>query len=85
MENKKITQENICNELISYVKNNITDNSISIESETPFNQIGLDSSSIIEIVLFIERKFSVVIPEGDLIPENLKSINALAKCTYKHL
>jgi len=83
--NKKFSEQDICNELISYVKSNITDNSISILKETPFNQIGLDSSSIIELILFIERKFNVSIPEADLVPDNLKSVEALAQCTYKYI
>jgi acyl carrier protein len=82
---KKFSQQDICNELINYVKSNIADSSISISKETPFNQIGLDSSSIIELVLFIERKFQVTIPEGDLVPDNLKSVEALARCTYKYI
>jgi acyl carrier protein len=82
---KKFSEQGICNELISYVKSNIADRSISILKETPFNQIGLDSSSIIELVLFIERKFNVFIPEGDLVPDNLKSVEALARCTYKYI
>jgi len=82
---KKFSEQDICNELISYVKNNIVDSSISISNETPFNQIGLDSSSIIELVLFIERKFQVAISEGDLVPDNLKSVEALARCTYKYI
>ena len=82
---KKFSEQDICNELISYIKSNITDNSISIAKETPFNQIGLDSSSIIELVLFIERKFNVSIPEGDLVPDNLKSVETLAQCTYKYI
>jgi acyl carrier protein len=82
---KKFSEQDICNELIGYVKSNIAHSSILIKKETPFNQIGLDSSSIIELVLFIERKFNVSIPEGDLVPDNLKSVEALARCTYKYI
>jgi len=85
MENKKFTQEYICNELIRYVKTNIADSSVLMEAQTPFNQTGLDSSSVIELVLFIERKFDIIILEEDLIPENLKSITALTQCTYKYI
>jgi acyl carrier protein len=84
MEENKNSKEYICRELVAYIKKNITDSTVLIEAQTPFNQIGLDSSSVIEIILFIERKFNVVIPEEDLIPENLKSVEALAQCTYKN-
>jgi acyl carrier protein len=47
--------------------------------------LGIDSLSIIAIVLFIERKFGVRIPEEELIPENLESINAVAACCFRLL
>lgn len=81
---EKISKEYICSELILYVQKNILDGSVTITADTPFKQIGLDSMSIIELVLFIERKFNVAISEKDLIPENLKSIDSLAQCTYKY-
>ena len=82
---EKISKETICNELVLYVQKNILDGSVSITAETPFKQVGLDSMSIIELVLFIERKFNVAITEKDLIPENLKSVSSLAECTFKYL
>ncbi len=82
---QKITQEIIRNELMSFIQTNILDSTISITPETPFNEIGLDSMSIIEIVLFIERKFGIAISERDLIPDNLKSVQSLAECTFKCL
>ena len=82
---KKYSEQDICNELINYIKSNLADSNISISKDTPFNQIGLDSSSVIELVLFIERKFQVSITEGDLVPDNLKSVDTLAQCTYKYI
>lgn len=82
---EKISKENICNELVLYIQKNILDGSVTLTSETPFKQIGLDSMSIIELVLFIERKFNVAISEKDLIPENLISVRSLAECTFKYL
>ena len=75
---EKISIENICHELVIYVQKNILDDSVTITPETLFNQVGLDSMSIIELVLFIERKFKVAILEKDLIPDNLKYIRNLA-------
>ena len=81
---EKLSIENICHELVIYVQKNILDDSVTITPETLFNQVGLDSMSIIELVLFIERKFKVAILEKDLIPDNLKSIRTLAECTFKY-
>jgi len=40
--------------------------------------VGIDSFSTVEIILFIERKFGVAIPDEKLIPDNFKTLNALA-------
>jgi len=77
--------KNICDELLSFIKANILDSAAIIEPDTPFSEAGLDSMSIIEIVLFIERKYGVSITERDLTVENLKSARSLAECTFKHL
>jgi acyl carrier protein len=82
---EKISKEHICNELLLFVQSAIIDSSVSITPDTLFSDIGIDSMSIIELVLFIERKFEVAISEKDLTPENLKSIQTLAECTFKYL
>jgi acyl carrier protein len=82
---EKISIENICIELLLFVQSSILDSSVKISPETHFSEIGIDSMSIIELVLFIERKFNVAISEKDLSPENLKSIQTLAECTFKYL
>lgn len=80
---EKVSKEHISNELVKFVQTTILDSSITITADTPFKDIGIDSMSIIELVLFIERKFNVPISDKDLVPDNLKSINTLAECTYK--
>lgn len=59
------------------VKNILTDN-INITSDQELKVAGLDSFSIVEIILFIERKYGFVIPDEQLIPENFKTIHAIA-------
>lgn len=81
----KISKEDISNELVKFVQTTIVDSSVTITTETQFKDIGIDSMSIIELVLFIERKFNVSLSDKDLIPENLKSVNTLAECTYKNM
>lgn len=82
---EKISEELICSELLLFVQSSILDSSVSITPDNRFSDIGIDSMSIIELVLFIERKFEVAISEKDLTPENLKSIQTLAECTFKYL
>ena len=79
----KISKEYISNELVKFIQTTILDSSITINAETQFKDIGIDSMSIIELVLFIERKFNISLSDKDLIPENLKSVSTLTECTYK--
>lgn len=82
---EKISKVYIIDQLILFIKSDILDNNIEFKSETLFSDLGLDSMSIIELVLFIERKFGIAISEKDLIPSNLKSVNTLAECTYCYI
>jgi len=79
-----MTQETIANEICTFIKENLVAEGIEIKSDSSLSQIGLDSFSTIEIVLFIERKFDVGLPDEALTPENIDSPNSIAACTLKH-
>lgn len=40
-------------------------------------QAGLDSMAIMRLVLFIENEFGVVLPDDELVPENLQTLGRL--------
>ena len=82
---KDISVDTISQELCSYIKSMIVDKRVIVDPETNFNQIGIDSLSLIELVLFVERKFNIALPEEDLLPENFKSAETLAKCAFRNL
>ncbi len=82
---KDISADTISQELCSYIKSMIVDKRVIVEPKTNFNQIGIDSLSLIELVLFVERKFNITLPEEDLLPENFKSAETLAKCAFRNL
>lgn len=75
----------ISSELCQFISSNILAPEVKVNNETILSHIGVDSFSIIEIILFIERKFGVIIPDELLIPENLKSVSALANCVLNQL
>jgi acyl carrier protein len=77
--------EKIALELCAFLKTNIVDKNITIDPDTSFPKLGVDSLSIIELVLFVERKFNVALPEHELIQENFKSARTLAACTLRHM
>lgn len=75
--------DQICAELYEFVSSNIVANTVEFDKTTQLSSLGIDSFSLIEIVLFIERKYGVVLMEEALQPENLKSIEAIATCTFQ--
>ena len=75
---------NTSNTLIEFIKTNLVAEGVEVTPETPFEKLGLDSFSIIEIILFIERKYGVTISDKELNKENLYSVSSLAKCVQNH-
>lgn len=71
-------------EMILFVKENLVAASVTLEPETVLATVGLDSFSMIEIVLFLERKYSIELPDESLTPENIKSIASLCSCAMEY-
>jgi acyl carrier protein len=65
-------------EIKNYIEKNILAEGVQVAADTDLKQVGIDSFSTVEIILFIERKFGVGIPDEKLIPDNFKTLNALA-------
>jgi acyl carrier protein len=72
--------EAICLDLCGFLSSNILADGVEIEPATSLALVGVDSFSLLEIIMFIERKYGVTLPESDLIPENLSSVQSLAQC-----
>jgi acyl carrier protein len=68
----------IIEEIKNYIRKNILAETVPLDAETNLKQAGVDSFSTVEIILFIERKFGVSIPDEKLLPENFKTLQALA-------
>jgi len=45
----------------------------------------IDSTSILEVVLFLEENFSIKIEDQDMVPANLDSINKIAEFVHKKM
>lgn len=73
----------IANELMKFVQANILAENVVLTPQTVLRDIGIDSYSIVEIILFIERKYGVVIPDEQLLPENFRTLEVLALTTQK--
>ena len=74
----------IAESLCGFIKKSLVAEGVEVHPDTPFSQLGLDSFSIIEVVLFIERNYGVGLPDEALSPENIHSAGTLAKCLQEY-
>lgn len=68
----------IIEDIKQYIEKNIISSNVKIDASTNLQQAGIDSFSTVEIILFIERQYGVMIPDHKLIPDNFKTLQALA-------
>jgi acyl carrier protein len=65
--------------IMNYIKENFIigrKNNATLMPDTSFLDSGIiDSTGILELVLFLEEQFSIKIEDEEIIPENLDSIN----------
>jgi len=45
---------------------------------------GLDSMGIMRLTMFIESRFQVTLPDEEIEPDNLRSLNALEQWVLRH-
>lgn len=66
--------------LLEYIKNEIMRNRNARlgEDEDLLSSGILDSLGILQIVAFIEKTFSIRIPDEDVVFDNFQSVNAMA-------
>lgn len=66
-------------DILNFLIKNILAENVSITASVPLRDIGIDSFSIVEIILFIERKYGLIIPDEYLIPDHFQTVNHIAK------
>jgi acyl carrier protein len=48
------------------------------DNESLMKNGTLDSTGILELIMFVEEKFQLKIPDEDMLPENFDSVRAIA-------
>ncbi|MCF6204207.1 MAG: acyl carrier protein [Methylococcaceae bacterium] len=75
---KKILRDFIFEELIF-----VTEPSQFSDDENLL-EAGLDSMGIMRLIMFIEDKYSITLPDTEIEPENVQSFNALEQWILKY-
>lgn len=65
-------------DIITFLKNNILADGVVISAQSNLRESGIDSYSIVKIILFIERQYSYIIPDHLLKSENFDSVEKIA-------
>jgi acyl carrier protein len=71
-----------------YIAKNIlySDNGFEYDDDASFLEEGIiDSSTTLELVLFLEETYSIAVPDRDIVPDNFDSVEKLANYTNRKL
>ncbi len=71
--------DEIAIQLCAFLRDNIVAPGVEVESNTGLSNIGVDSFSLMEMILFIERCYGLVLPPESLTPENIATVHALSQ------
>jgi acyl carrier protein len=69
-------------EIRQFVLNDLLlgDTASMLDDDESFLETGtLDSSSVLEVVMFLEHTFQLTVQDRELVPENLDSVNRLVQ------
>jgi acyl carrier protein len=83
---EKITQDQISQSIRNFLFENYLfgydENEFSNDSS--FLDFGvLDSTGIMELLVFIESEFDIEVSDIEILPENLDSVNCVSRLVYK--
>lgn len=72
-------------DLLDLVRDRLLDLPPAFGPTDPLASAGLDSMAVMQLLLLLEERFGIWLPEGDLAPENLESLRALARVLARRL
>ena len=76
------TSFSIAESLCVFIRDNLVADGVEVKHTTPLVRLGLDSFSLIEIILFVERQYGLELPDEAFNQENIYSSETLA--SYIH-
>ena len=85
---REITIEQIAEDIRSFLFENYLFgyDEQNFSNDSSFLDLGvLDSTGILELILFIEGKFHIQVLDEEILPENLDSINCVSSLVYKKI
>jgi acyl carrier protein len=75
-KDSRIIREELC----QFARSNLMAEGKELSENGALAEAGIDSFSLVELLLYSERAFGVSVPESHLTQANLTSVAALAEC-----
>jgi len=72
--------EAVAEAICRFLRDDILAEGVAFDAATPLARLGVDSLAIVELLLFVERRFGVTVPEARLTRAVLGSAESLARC-----
>ena len=79
------SQDQISEALCGFIRDQIAPDEIAVSPGLSFEAMGLDSFSLIELVLFLERQYGITLPDHELNSNVMQNAHTLAACAAKYL
>jgi len=79
------TQSEIEQRLLDLLRREILRGQSTVDLDTDLVAAGVDSLSLVSILLFVEREYGAWMPEMEITAEVLKNVRSLAAHVLKHL
>ena len=75
-----VDKAKIQEELSSYLQKRFLAKGVSLQASVPFVDYGIDSMTVVELVMHIEERFGIEIPADQLTADHLRSLETLSNC-----
>jgi len=79
-----VSRDDIAAKVSAYLSKRFLAKGVKLETDKPFADFGIDSMTVVELVMFIEEEFGIVIPADELTGDNLKSLDSLVNCAVSN-
>jgi acyl carrier protein len=56
---------------------------VDLKPEIPLHELGVDSLSFVELLVFIEKEFKIKLMESGITREDFRTLHSLARCINK--
>lgn len=77
--------EAIAEKLCDFLRNHIIAPGVDFKSDTGLSHLGVDSFSLMEMILFIERCYGLILPPESLTTETLATVESLSQFCAQQL